>query len=118
VIFICAILLGIIFRMNVPECCLLFFLPAVFSAFAGALGLFINLIFPNYEWENVTYIIKQSISAIITILLSVLIVGGALWVTIQFFYTQILFASYILVFLFALLTVLTGILLRKASKTF
>lgn len=118
VIFICAILLGIIFRMNVSECCLLFFLPAVFSAFVGALGLFINLIFPNYEWENVTYIMKQSISAIITILLSVLIVGGALWVTIQFFYTQILFASYILVFLFALLTVLIGILLRKASKTF
>lgn len=117
-IFICATLLGIVFCMNVSEYCLLFFLPTVFSAFAGALGLFVNLIFPNYEWENVTYIVKQSISAIITILLSVLIVGGVLWITIQFFNTQILFASYILIFLFILLTIIIGILLKKASKTF
>lgn len=104
VIFICATLLGITFRMNVLECCLLFILPIIFSAFVGALGLFINLTFPNYEWENVTYTVKQSLSAIITILLSILIVGGALWITIQFFNTQILLASYILVFLFVLLT--------------
>lgn len=103
-IFICATLLGITFRMNVLECCLPFILPIIFSAFVGALGLFINLTFPNYEWENVTYTVKQSLSAIITILLSILIVGGALWITIQFFNTQILLASYILVFLFVLLT--------------
>ena len=61
--------------MNVSEYCLLFLLPTVFSVFVGALGLLINLVFPNYEWENVTYIVKQSISAIITILLSILIVA-------------------------------------------
>lgn len=117
-IFICATLLGIVWRMNVWEYCLLFLLPAVFSAFAGALGLLINLVFPNYEWENITYIVKQSISAIITILLSVLIVGGSLWIIIYFFSTQILFASYMLAFLFVLLTMLIGILLEKVSKTF
>lgn len=117
-IFICATLLGIVCRMNISEYCLLFFLPTVFSVFAGALGLLINLVFPNYEWENITYIVKQSISAIITILLSVLIVGGSLWIVLYFFHTHILFASYILAFLFALLTMLIGILLKKASKTF
>lgn len=117
-IFICAILLGIVCRMNAGEYGLLFLLPAVFSAFAGALGLLINLIFPNYEWENVTYIVKQSISAIIMILLSVLIVGGSLWIVVYYFNTQILFASYMLAFLFVLLTMLIGILLKKASKTF
>lgn len=117
-IFICATLLGIVCRMNVSEYCLLFLLPTVFSVFVGALGLLINLVFPNYEWENVTYIVKQSISAIITILLSVLIVGGSLWIVLYFFHTYILFASYILAFLFVLLTMLIGILLKKASKTF
>ena len=117
-IFICATLLGIVCRMNISEYCLLFFLPTVFSVFAGALGLLINLVFPNYEWENITYIVKQSISAIITILLSVLIVGGSLWIVLYFFHTHILFASYILAFLFVLLTMLIGILLKKASKTF
>lgn len=117
-IFMCATLLGIVCRINVSEYCLLFLLPTVFSVFAGALGLLINLIFPNYEWENVTYIVKQSISAIITILLSVLIVGGSLWIVLYFFNTHILFASYILAFLFVLLTILIGILLKKASKTF
>ncbi|MFR1691347.1 MAG: hypothetical protein ACLSVM_14235 [Coprococcus phoceensis] len=117
-IFICATLLGIVCRMNVSEYCLLFLLPTVFSEFVGALGLLINLVFPNYEWENVTYIVKQSISAIITILLSVLIVGGSLWIVLYFFHTYILFASYILAFLFVLLTMLIGILLKKASKTF
>ena len=97
---------------------LLFLLPTVFSVFVGALGLLINLVFPNYEWENVTYIVKQSISAIITILLSVLIVGGSLWIVLYFFHTHILFASYILAVLFVLLTMLIGILLKKASKTF
>lgn len=67
-IFICSILLGIVYRMNKSEYCLLFLLPTVFTLFAGVLGLFINLIFPNYEWENVTYIVKQSIAAIMTIL--------------------------------------------------
>ena len=110
--------LGIVCRMNISEYCLLFLLPTVFSVFAGALGLLINLVFPNYEWENITYIVKQSISAIITILLSVLIVGGSLWIVLYFFHTHILFTSYILAFLFALLTMLIGILLKKASKTF
>ena len=117
-IFICATLLGIVCRMNVSEYCLLFLLPTVFSAFAGALGLLRNLVFPNYEWENVTYIVKQSISAIITILLSVLIVGGSLWIVLYFFHTHILFASYLLVSLFVLMTMLIGILLKKVSKTF
>lgn len=118
VIFICVTLLGITFCMNVLEWCLFFILPVICSAFVGALGLFVNLIFPNYEWENVTYVVKQSLSAIVTILSSVLIVGGALWIVIRFFNTQILFASYILTFLFVLLTMLIGILLKKVSETF
>lgn len=50
--------------------------------------------------------------------LSVLIVGGSLWIVLYFFHTHILFASYILAVLFVLLTMLIGILLKKASKTF
>lgn len=118
IIFVCAFLLGTTFRMNASEYSLLFILPVVFSAFAGALGLLMNLIFPKYDWENVTYIVKQSLSAILTILLSIGSVGGALWIMIQFFSTQIVRASYILAFLFILLTVFIGMLLREASKTF
>ena len=118
VVFICVTLISITFHMTVLEGCLLFIMPVIFSAFVGALGLFVNMIFPNYEWENVTYIVKQSLSAIVTILLSILIVGGALWIVMRFFNTQILLASYLLTFLFLLLTMLIGILLKKASKTF
>ena len=118
VVFICVTLISITFHMTVLEGCLLFIMPVIFSAFVGALGLFVNMIFPNYEWENVTYIVKQSLSAIVTILLSILIVGGALWIVMRVFNTQILLASYLLTFLFLLLTMLIGILLKKASKTF
>lgn len=118
VIFICAVLMGAAFYMKIWECILLFVLPSVFSAFAGALGLCINLIFPNYEWENVAYIVKQSLSAILTILLSIFTVGAALWITIRFFGTEILAASYIVALFFALLTGLIGILLKRISKIF
>lgn len=117
-ICVCAIFLGITFKMSILEWGVLLILPITLSAFVGALGLFINLLFPNYEWENVTYIVKQSVPAIMTILFSVLIIGTAMWITIHFFSNCLLPASYTLIFVFVILTLFIGTLLAKVSKTF
>lgn len=105
-ICLATIILGITYHMNSYEYFLCFILPLSFSAFAGALGLFINLLSPNYEWENIIYIVKQSIPAISTICLSCLIGGGMIWCIIKIFGHSIWIASYTVacgLFIFAFL---------------
>lgn len=118
VIGIATVILGVAFEMNVAEWVLCFILPTVFTAFTGMLGLFMNLMFPNYEWENVTYIVKQSIPAISTVFLSILVVGGSLWCLIRFFNHSILIASYILGVLYLIFTIIVSLFLKRIETTF
>lgn len=117
-ICLATIILGITYHMNSYEYFLCFILPLSFSAFAGALGLFINLLFPNYEWENIIYIVKQSIPAISTICLSCLIGVGMIWCIIKIFGHSIWSASYIvacILFAFAFLIIQ---FMKKISNNF
>ena len=104
--------------MNNIELTLCLFLPITVSAFVGILGLFLNLLLPNYEWENVTYIVKQSIPAISTVFLSILIVGGSLWCLIRFFNHSILIASYILGVLYLIFTIIVSLFLKRIEINF
>lgn len=47
-----------------------YLLPLVFSAFIGVAGCIANLLFPSFDWENATYIVKRSIPAILNALMS------------------------------------------------
>lgn len=118
VICIAALVMEIVFQMNIAEMILCLALPITVSASAGMLGLFLNLLLPNYDWENVTYIIKQSIPAILTIFFSILIIGSSLWCLMKFFNYHILIASYILIVLFGALTLSLTLCLKRISKNF
>lgn len=118
IICITSLVLGSIYQMNNIELALCLFLPITVSAFVGILGLFLNLLLPNYEWENVTYIVKQSIPAISTVFLSILIVGGSLWCLIRFFNYSILIASYILGVLYLIFTIIVSLFLKRIETNF
>lgn len=118
IICITSLVLGSIYQMNNIELALCLFLPITVSAFVGILGLFLNLLLPNYEWENVTYIVKQSIPAISTVFLSILIVGGSLWCLIRFFNHSILIASYILGVLYLIFTIIVSLFLKRIETNF
>lgn len=118
VICIAAFVMEIVFKMNIAEMILCLALPITVSAFAGMLGLFLNLLFPNYNWENVTNIIKQSIPAVSTIFLSILIIGGSIWCLMKFFNLHMLIASYILMVLLLILTIILALCLRRIRKNF
>ena len=118
IICITSLVLGSIYQMNNIELALCLFLPITVSAFVGILGLFLNLLLPNYEWENVTYIVKQSIPAISTVFLSILIVGSSLWCLIRFFNHSILIASYILGVLYLIFTIIVSLFLKRIETNF
>lgn len=116
VIAITTLILGTVLEMNVSEWILCFVLPTAFTAFTGMLGLLMNLLFPNYEWENVTYIVKQSIPAIFTILMGLFIGGISFWTVMHFFNNLITIASYVLAGIFLFLAVVIGISLKWVVK--
>ena len=55
----------------------------------------LNLIFPNFEWENVTHIIKQSLPAILTALIGVVVTCGTAYLLLRFFPSSLFIGSWI-----------------------
>ena len=53
-----------------------------------------NLLFPNFEWENVTQIIKQSIPAILSALLGMAVTCGSMYFLIKFCPDSLLLGSF------------------------
>lgn len=58
--------------------------PLLCSVLIGMIGYILNLIFPNFEWENVTHIIKQSLPAILTALIGVVVTCGTAYLLLRF----------------------------------
>ena len=54
-------------------------MPFLYSLFIGIIGCLINIFFPNFEWENITHIIKQSLPAILSALIGTLSTCGT-WI--------------------------------------
>lgn len=55
-----------------------YLMPITFSAFSGVLGYGINILLPNFDWENITFVVKRSLSTIICAIANVLIALGNL----------------------------------------
>lgn len=115
VIVICSVILGISFKMTLGEFILCIILPSTLSAFVGMLGLFFNLLFPNYDWKNVTYIVKQSPPAILTIIVSLIMTLGMFWVLLHTG-KIIIQVSYLLTVPIIAVTVFIGYLLPKIKR--
>ena len=81
-----------------------YLLPLVFSAFIGVAGCIANLLFPSFDWENATYIVKRSIPAILNALMSMALSCGGFYILIKHF-PKHLFAGNVIVCI--IVTILT-----------
>jgi ABC-2 type transport system permease protein len=60
-------ILGIfLFDFEIVDYLMIFLIPALFSIFMSYLGLYVNLLFPRFDYENDVKAVKQSLSVIIT----------------------------------------------------
>lgn len=107
VIFILNTILAITFHWPWLAILLGYLMPFLYSSFIGVTGYILNLIFPNFEWENVTQIIKQSIPAILSALLGVVATGGSMYVLLKCFPDFLLMSSFIVC---GILLIVTGVL--------
>ncbi|MBQ9535863.1 MAG: hypothetical protein IJU78_08470 [Clostridia bacterium] len=74
-IFIAAAVCTAALGLGWQDALLLLFVPAAFQVFVAALGLAVNLRMPRFDWINETVVIKQSGSIIVTMLVSMALVG-------------------------------------------
>lgn len=65
-ILISSVLLLIALKLTLVQFILLLFVPFMYSVLTAFGGLLINLIFPKFDWENDTQVVKQSIASLIT----------------------------------------------------
>lgn len=65
------LLSGILILTSIPMTPLLtalvFLLPLIYTWFSVELGLFLNILFPKFDWKNETAIIKQGLPVFITV---------------------------------------------------
>ena len=70
-------------------------MPFLYSLFIGMIGCLINIFFPNFEWENITHIIKQSLPAILSALIGTLSTCGTCYLLLKYFSNSLLLGGYI-----------------------
>lgn len=72
-IVINAVMYTFAFSFDVVQLLLLIFVPSVAIYVAAQLGLIFNLLFPKLEWKNEAMVVKNSTSAILSLLTAMLI---------------------------------------------
>ncbi len=65
------------------------------SVLIGMIGYILNLIFPNFEWENVTILSMQSLPAILTALIGVVVTCGTAYLLLRFFPSALFMGSWL-----------------------
>ncbi|HZJ77793.1 MAG TPA: hypothetical protein VFD52_03210 [Clostridia bacterium] len=70
-VIIAATSCSVFLSLSVAETLLVFLLPCAFTVFTAFVGVFINLRFPKFDWINETVAVKQSISTLVTMLVSI-----------------------------------------------
>lgn len=71
-----------------------YIMPLSFSAFVGVTGYIFNLLLPNFEWDNVTQIIKQSFPVMLSTLLGTFVTCGAAYLLLIYFSDVIILGSF------------------------
>ena len=88
-------IMALYLQWSFPKAMLGYALPLLCSMLIGMIGYILNLIFPNFEWENVTHIIKQSLPAILTALIGVIVTCGTAYLLLRFFPSALFMGSWI-----------------------
>lgn len=93
-IIINSIILGIYLKLNLFNFLLCLIIPFLYSLFTSLTGIFINLLFPSFNWDNEVKVIKQSLASLIGLFFNMII--GILSIVIVF-KTKELYTNYILI---------------------
>ena len=70
---ICSVIFIISLRVNVVKALLYIVFAVASVTFSTVFGMFINICFPNYQWENEVVVVKQGMSSMIGIFSSIII---------------------------------------------
>jgi hypothetical protein len=91
-------------------------IAVLIASLAGNLGLTFNILFPNFKWENVNKVVKQSVSVTFTIFSGMLFAGG-LYALLALVNWDILLKLVLIVLALAILNALTfAFVLLKGEK--
>lgn len=112
-VLINAPLISFILKLDLYRAAMTFIIPILFSFICAIFGIVINLFFPSFNWTNEVNVVKQSMASMIGILVPMFFgmaasVGVAL---LDSAYTNIALAG--IAVLFALITVLLYVYLKK-----
>lgn len=94
-IFVLNTIMALYLQWSFPKAMLGYAFPLLCSVLIGMIGYILNLIFPNFEWENVTHIIKQSLPAILTALIGVVVTCGTAYLLLRFFPSALFMGSWL-----------------------
>ena len=115
-IFALNTIMALYLQWSFPKFMLGYALPLLCSVFIGTMGYILNLIFPNFEWENVTHIIKQSLPAILTSLIGVVVTCGTAYLLLKFFPNSLYMGSWIVCGVIILLILTMGLWITKRGR--
>lgn len=90
-------------------------MPLSFTAFIGVAGYILNLLLPDFEWDNVTHIIKQSLPAILSALLGTFATCGTAYLLLKCFSNMLILGSFIVCTLIILIVCVMVIWFMKCG---
>lgn len=93
-----------------------YIMPLAFTSFAGVTGYILNLVFPDFEWNNVTHIVKQSFPAIISTVFSTFATCGTAYLLLKYFSDIFLLGSFIACIVIFLMVCVMLIWLKKYGE--
>lgn len=93
-----------------------YLLPLVFSAFIGVAGCIANLLFPSFDWENATYIVKRSIPAILNALMSMALSCGEFYILIKHFPKHLFIGNAVIILIVVGLTAAAILWLKEKGE--
>ena len=93
-----------------------YLLPLVFSAFIGVAGCIANLLFPSFDWENATYIVRRSIPAILNALMSMALSCGGFYILIKHFPKHLFIGNAVIILIVVGLTAAAILWLKEKGE--
>ncbi|AEY67204.1 hypothetical protein [Clostridium sp. BNL1100] len=117
-ILIANTVLVIVLKISTKEVLLGFLLPILFTYFLALLGSTVNIFFPDFQWKNVTYIVKQSFSAILSVFAGIGFVSCSIFILFKYFSSNLLDSFFVLTLVMFLVDIIFSICFFKNSDKF
>ena len=118
-VLFCSIVACVLVKSTAFEKVLIIVTPIIFNYFVAILGLVFNLRYPNLDWISETVAVKQSISVVLTMVVSfaAVCIPGVVIIFFNGLPTN-LFFSLVAVLLILLSIILNRHLMTKGKETF